>query len=356
LAGENEAIAKMAEYVSSELLSWFRWKRVQLPNQNFDCVKQADHTAKNKTTHTHPVDTVFYYSDPYLNRIIYLNTDLKSYASGSINAGNIYEALKSLAHTIDCARACEEWQDRYHLLGDLAYEVRGMLFVYNHDSDYDKSFYDVLTAPIRRRGSSEPTPIKLEGVPIQDGQAIHIFEPQLISYLTTIMTDANRLHAAGSFPEKQYEFFYPELRLHKTTGAKFDRPATAEMLAGPYLIIRHDSIKKYNETTQSLEERHPEGFIVYYNRPGASAEEFAYFLDLLSGYQILDGEHKIRVRIAHHSPASDPISNFKRAIVLYAQEWNFDQHKLQRLNSIEVELVEIYRYSFSKTVIGWERK
>lgn len=354
MAGETSAIAKMAAYVSDEILEWFRWKRFPLSDLNFDCVKTAAH-APGKDNHTHPVDAVFWYTDPYLNKIIYLNTDLKSYASGSIDANRIFAALKSLALTIDCARVSDEWQGRYHTLGDLSYEVRGMLFVYNHDAEFDKSFYDLLSTPVKRRGASDKTPIKLETLPIADGQSIHVVEPSLISYLTTIVTDAHRLHTEGSFPEKNYEFFYPDLRLHKASGAEFERPATAEMLAGPYLIIRHDQVKKFNESTGEAEIRYPEGYVIYYNRPGGSAEEFAYLLDVLSGYQILDGQHKIRVRIAHRTPGSDPRSNLKRAISLYAQEWGFDQHKLSRLESIELEIVEIHRYSFSRTDIGWER-
>lgn len=354
LAGETSSIAKMAVHVSNELLEWFRWRRIPLPDLNFDCVKTAAHAA-GKDSHTHPVDAVFHYVDPYLNRIVYFNTDLKSYASSSIDANRMYAALKSLALTIDCARVSEEWQDRYHLLGDLPYEVRGMLFVYNHDADYDKNFYDVLSTPVKRQGAKEKTSVKLESLPIADGQVIHVFEPTLISYLTTVVTDAHRLHTAGTFPEKNYEFYYPDLRLHKASGAVYERPATAEIMAGPYLIIRHDQIKKLNENTGDVEIRYPDGYVIYYNRPGASAEEFAYFLDVLSGYQILDGHHKIRVRVAHHAPAADPKSNFKRAIALYAQEWGFDDIKLKRLESIEIELVEIYRYSFSKTNIGWER-
>ncbi|MCO5411950.1 hypothetical protein [Ralstonia mojiangensis] len=354
MGGETGAIAKMAVRVSDDIFEWFRWSRVKLPDQNFDCVKTTAH-APNKDSHTHPVDAVFWYLDPYLNKIIYLNTDLKSYASGSIDANRIFSALKSLALTIDCARVSEEWQDRYHTLGDIPYEVRGMLFVYNHDSEFDKTFYDLLSSPVKRRGASEKRSVKLETLPIADGQLIHLFEPGLISYLTTVVTDAQRLHSDGTFPEKNYEFFYPDLRLHKASGAEFERAATAELLAGPYLIIRHDQVKKLNESTGDIEVRFPEGYVIYYNRPGASAEEFAYFLDVLSGYQILDGQHKIRIRIAHRSIASDPRSNFRRAISLYAQEWGFDGHKLSRLESIEVEVVEIYQYSFSRTDIGWER-
>ena len=354
MAGETGAIAKMAEHASKQIFDWFKWKRVALNDQNFDCVKQNEHASRKVAQHTHPVDAVFYYHDPYLNRNIYLNTDLKSYAKGSIDASKIFPALKSLACAIDCARLSPEWQERY-IHNEEAYEVRGMLFVYNHDADYDGNFYETLLAPVKRRVDREAKPVHLENMPLADGQSVHIFEPALISYLSTLTVDAAQLHARGEFPETNYEFFYPELKLVKTSGEKVKRPATVEMLAGPYLIIKHDRVFKYSETSGATEERYPEGYVVYYSRDGSTAEEFAYLLDILSGFQILDGGHKIRIRLINPNPGKDPRSQFQRAITIYAQEWNFDKYKLDRLNEIEFELVEIARFSFSKTDIGWDR-
>lgn len=355
MAGETSQIARMADHVSTELFAWFKWKKVNPPDQNFTCVKQDEHAGVKKTEHTHPTDCVFYYLDPYLNRNIYFNTDLKSYAVGSINAAQIFPALKSLAHAIDCARFSDEWQQRYIHNAD-PWEVRGLLFVYNHDAEYDKTFYETLLAPVKRRADKDPKPVSLENLPISDGQSIHIFEPSLISYLTTLSVDAAQLHRDGKFPEKQYEFFYPELKLVKTSGEKYSRPATVEMLAGPYLIIRHDKVIKFDEVTGTPTERYPEGYLIYYRKSGNTAEEFAYLLDILSGFQILDGTQKVRIRLINPSPGKDPRSQFEKAISIYAQEWNFDKHKLARLREIEFDLVEISKYSFSKTNIGWDRK
>lgn len=355
MGGETEAIAKMAEKLSSEIFDWFRWERIKLPNQNFDCVNQLAHAPRKKTQHTHPVDTVFSYHDPYLNKRIYINTDLKSYAVGSIEASTILPALKSLACTIDCARFSEEWQGRYLKDSNEPYEIRGMLFVYNHDGAYDKSFYKTLLAPVKKSKEREPSPINLDNLPLASGQSLHIFEPELISYLSTMRADINRLHMEGSFPEKDYEFFYPELRLFKTSGEKIKRPATLEMLSAPYLIIKHGEVMKYDEASKKIEKKYNEGYIVYYHKNGSSAEEFVYLLDTLSGYQILDEGNKIRIRIVNGAKGVDPISNFERAKVLYASEWNFDKYRIQRLNEIELEAVELVKHSFDTTIIAWER-
>ncbi|HEY3431504.1 MAG TPA: hypothetical protein VGK09_03040 [Rhodocyclaceae bacterium] len=359
MAGETESIARMANYVSEEILSWFRWKQIAPPNQNFDCVKVNTHAPK-KQNHTHPVDTVFWYVDPYLNKKIYFNTDLKSYSRTSIQAGPIFDALKSLSCALDCARSSAEWQDRYYV-DELPSEIRGLLFIYNHDREYDKDFYKLLVAPVtpikgRGRRKRQESPVRLEGLPLKEGQYINILEPSIINYLSTIISDADRLHREGTFPETKFEFFYPELRLHKTAGARLDRPATIEALTAPFLIIRHEEIIKYNETTRQTEVRYPSGFVIYYNKPGSSADEFVYFLDLLSGYQILDGDHPIRIRHVCQEQAPDIKSNFRRAVQSYAHAWSFDKHKTERLESIEIEIVELTKSSFSKTNLRWERE
>lgn len=352
--GETRPIAIMAEYVSQELLSWFKWKRIALPDLNFKCVIKEEHASKKEGEHHHPVDVVFQYHDPYQNKDIFVNTDLKSYAEGSIDAAMIVKALKSLSVTIECARISSEWDERYNISNSKGYLIKGLLFVYNHDNNYDKSFFDVLEKPVSRGRGRQPTPINLANINVAEGQSLHVFEPKLISYLKSIVTDAAVLHKKGSFPETDYEFYYPELRLIKANGEKKDRPATLEMLSGPYLIIKHGVVRKFNEISEELEVRYPEGYIIYYKKSGATAAEFAYLLDILSGYQILDGDEKIRIRMVSAEPAADPISNFNRAKKAYAQDWDFDQYRIDRLNKIEFELVEFYNYSFSKTVISWE--
>ncbi|MFM0721496.1 hypothetical protein PQQ73_34920 [Paraburkholderia strydomiana] len=67
MSGETAPIAEMANKVSKELFEWFRWERVPLMDQNFECVKKDKHAPKKKQDHTHPVDVVFNYIDPYLN-------------------------------------------------------------------------------------------------------------------------------------------------------------------------------------------------------------------------------------------------------------------------------------------------
>lgn len=355
---ETGPIAEMANKVSHELFQWFKWERLPLKDQDFKCVKNEKHAPK-KESHTHPVDIVLHYVDPYINRRILLNTDLKSYAKGSIKAKQVRDALKSLAKTIDCARVSPEWKTRYALFQESC-EVRGLLFVYNHDGDFDDGFLKFFEErKIRGAGKVEDTEdktISTERLPLEANQLIHVVEPRLISYMTTILADAQRLHTEGTFPVKDYSFHYPDLKLHKTSGCKENRPATIEMIAGPFLTIEHGIVKKYDESTEKVEETFPAGYLIYYNRPGKSHYEFMYLFDTLSSYQILDGSHPIRIRVASHDTAPDIRSNFTKAINCYVQDWGFDDYKRKRLEQIGLEIVEIKKSIFSKQDIGWERQ
>jgi hypothetical protein len=357
--GETGGIADMAVKVSRDLFEWFKWQRVELDDQNFVCVKKEKHAPRRKgDEHTHPVDAVFHYIDPYINRRILLNTDLKSYAKGSINSTAIRSALRSLAQTIDCAGVSEEWSGRYDLTGD-ATEIRGMLFVYNHDAEYDRDFSTLLEEKKAKQQRSDESNseegLTTETLPLEYNQLLHVVGPELIAYMTTIIGDAQKLHSDGTFPATEYFFHYPELKLHKTNGSRGTRAATIEMIAGPYLIIEHDVVKKYDEKENAVVECFPAGYLIYYNRSGASHFEFMYLFDTLSSFQILDGAHPLRIRVAHNKPHSSIRSSFKRAIEMYISDWKFDEYKRKRLEEIELEIVEVRKTTFSREDIKWDR-
>lgn len=355
--GETSGIAELAEKASKDLFDWFKWERVPLYDQNFKCLKQQKHAPRKKSDHTHPVDVVFTYIDPYLGRRIFLNTDLKSYAKSSIAASAVRSALRSLAQTIDCARVSDEWKGRYDLTSE-ASEIRGMLFVYNHDAEYDRDFMLMLEDKKSKTKDSTATDedgVTTETLPLEANQIIHIIDPQLIAYMTTIIGDSQRLHAEATFPSTDYSFHYPDLKLHKTHGSIPSRAATVEMIAGPYLIIEHGTVKKYIDASEKVEETFDRGFVIYYNRPGATHFEFMYLFDTLSSFQILDGAHPLRIRVAHPNPHSSIRSNFKRAIEMYISDWKFDDYKKARLEQIQFDLIEVRKTTFSQENIKWDR-
>ncbi|MDZ6214156.1 hypothetical protein U4M06_24795, partial [Klebsiella pneumoniae] len=83
---ENGPIEELAKIVSSKIFERFKWSISGPCDQDFGCIDEGNHKPLDKKqAHTHPVDVVFSYKDPYLNKTILLNTDLKSYSNGYIN-------------------------------------------------------------------------------------------------------------------------------------------------------------------------------------------------------------------------------------------------------------------------------
>lgn len=104
---ETGNIEDLAKIVAKDIFSWFKWQQAGLKDVNWDCVQ--DHHKKK----THPSDTVFSYIHPYTGDRIFLNTDLKSYAEGTIKPAAIRKAIQSLAMSVECANVSQDWQDKY---------------------------------------------------------------------------------------------------------------------------------------------------------------------------------------------------------------------------------------------------
>ncbi|MBW3139621.1 hypothetical protein KUV56_08840 [Ferrimonas balearica] len=347
MAGETSKVAQLAEVVSKELFHWFKWESVGPQDNNFSCCKVDKHTQLKKEKHTHPVDVVFHYFDPYLNKRVLLNTDLKSYKKGSITSDSVRKALKSLAQSIDCARVSGEWKTRYGTFEE-AIDIRGLLFTYNHCGEYDKDFFDFFR---RSESDKKRKIVRTESLPIQKNQQIHVFDPALINYLTTVTLDMSLLCGQKTLDIDDYCFFYPELQLTKVKGRKSERPLTVEMITSPFFIIEHGPVKaiKGGEIVESYKSGH----IVYFNRPGSSHLEFVYLFDLLAKYQILDLEDNVRIRVACSDYHSDIRSNFERAKAAYAAAWGYDDFKKERLDSISFELLQTKQKLLSPIDVGW---
>ncbi|RAW82232.1 hypothetical protein [Photorhabdus laumondii] len=352
MAGETQNISLMADKVSTELFRWFKWEQVGTSNENFQCLKNAEHGTKSGT---HPNDVVFKYHDPYLNKTVFFNTDLKSYAKGSITATSMRSALSSLANSIDCAEGSKEWKERYAYVTGSS-EVRGLLFAYNHDGNFDQLFYNVFHNVKESVGIKGKRGINLDNLPLKKDQKIHIIEPRTINYLQSVISDLTRLSHQGTFPQgDNYQFYYPDLSLHKVSGAPENLPATIESLTGPFFIIKHGIVKQYIEKNDAIEETFKNGYIVYYNGEGKGEYEFVYIFDTLSKYQLLDGDEKIRIRLIHPNIFKDVRGIYMRAIETYSREWGFDSHKRSIIEAIEFNIVDFTKPSFSSVEIGWER-
>lgn len=323
---ETANIALVASNISDEIFKYFLWDIHPRKDENFPC-HNSNHTGSGGAPkQSHPGDVVFHYSHPYTNKRIYLHTDLKSYAEDSITKASLRTAIKSLAMTVECARESEDWRKLYSVLPDEQYEVHGLLFVYNHDNKYEKEFDKVMAL-------ANPDSI---GIP--PNVVIHFLGPQDIKRLLSICNDIMKLQHGKKLPEK-YTFYYPDLMMYRRTGDVWDKAATVESLTGPYTILRYDK-------------EEGSGFVVYYNGKCESSEEFEYFLDCLSRYQMIESGHSILVRVTSN-PDTDLKGLFALAQKRYAKAWGFDAAREKLVNAISIDSIMSVTSNFNPGEIGW---
>jgi len=310
----------MADRISDEIFKWFFWKRRPSKNRDWDCVIPG-HGCK-----THPSDVVFHYHHPYENCEKYINVDLKSYAKDSINNQSIQKAVESMAKAVHCANISDNWHENFSVHHD--YEVDGLLFVYNHDGKYDKRF------------RSHFKGIESKVVPLEPAQNIYVFGPQTISLMVDIVTDIKNYIVEKVIDGREsYSFYYPDLFRHKLTGGEWDCPALPEHITSPWLIVKY-----------KLGVNDGKGYIVYYNSPGETTEEFMYFLDYLSHIQLLLSDAPIDVRFTR--PTTYSASNFEKASKQYVASWGFDDFREKKIARINFGQINRFSTDYSDLEIG----
>ena len=334
---ENENTAAIANVISSTIFKVFHWELHAQNNTNFDCVLPSHKNEEGKTKLTHPGDVVFYYLDPYLNKIIYLHTDLKSYKKGSIQAKKIREALNSLAMTIECAHQSPNWRTKFKAVDNHQYEVRGLLFVANHDNKATKRFGELLKS------------ISKSNLPIAKGEQLHVLGPVEITSLFCVATDI-KLLVHDQKISAAYRFFYPDQTLWKRQVPDDQRTgATIEMLMAPHFILRHSAVMDGGKTIT------PAGSVVYYARQGNTVEEFVYLLDCLSRYQLVNSREQIQIRAFHPDRSLNLRNNFGKAKQRYCDMWGFEGDRAQEIMLITVESVPQTNPNYSPDEIGWKQ-
>jgi hypothetical protein len=319
---ETGNIEQLAKIVSRDIFKWFKWNMCKPKDVNWDC--ESEHHKKK----THPSDVVFYYDDPYTGQTKYLNTDLKSYAAGSITKNSISGALKSLAMSVECANISESWQAKF-LLDDVGFgDVSGLLFIYNHDAEYDQEFSELVSK------------LDFKEIPIAEENEIVVAGPDLIRRLYNVTNDMKILKADEQLTgPDDYTFFYPDLIRSRRCGDEWSKPATLEALTAPWLILKHPKGEEFQK-----------GFVIYYHLSGETVEEFIYLLDAMSHYQMFSGDYSIRIRFTEpeiHAP-----TNFEKAKHEYLKMWGNDAGRKEQMNNIEAEQITNFTVSFNPMAIG----
>jgi hypothetical protein len=363
---ETSNISKIAEILANDLFSRFLWYDTGGWNQNWKCVKD-DHVVEKRTQKkksgtgnaaltansdesgsgsndlgpaenvvelkkilTHPSDVVFYYDEPYSLSRTYINTDLKSYKKGSITSFAIKAAIESLALTLECAELSEEWQEKF-VHEQKTFRIVGLLFIYNHDGEYDSGFDEMLAK------------VNHEKLKIPRHSRIFVLGPRDIRWLDNVRLDMMMLYSNHVLPhEDRWSFYYPDLVRKKKVQVSA-RAATLEMLTGPWIILSYPA----NGTN-------PAGYIVYFRGLGKYAEEFLYLLDHLMHYQMVKQEIAIGIRTLNadeNAPAQ-----FKRAVDEYIENCEGqDSDFATLLRKISFDMMPQIKSQFSEVKIGMKR-
>lgn len=323
---ETASTAKIAENESKQMLEFFRWSTYSdtLENNDYLCQDTERHFPDGQYDQ-HPLDIVFSYIHPYTGKEIFFYCDLKSYSSSSISPPKLREALKSLGQSISCARDNEQWRIDFSN-PDFSGEVRGLLFLLNHDGDYSQDILSKLNVvakfePQEHRGNIKT--LNVENLHIDPNQFVHIMDPTVIVYMQTIRKDIQSLRGSLKFPlgNKNYYFYYPNLELHRTQGDESKFPATVEVLCGPYLIVGNLASEQIDADSDKVIKFSP-GFIVYYRLDGSTQEEFLFLIDQLSRYQMFNNSKKVNVRQIHLNPHINAEKNFNNALIEYNKTWS----------------------------------
>lgn len=324
---ETSNIAKMAEKLSKELFAEFQWERMDPTDTNWPCEDSDKHNAK-----THPSDVVFYYEEPYTQARTYINTDLKSYAKGTISTSSVRAAIESLARALSCAEKSNDFKKLF-LHDHVSTEICGMLFIYNHDGEYDKDFRSVL---------SQVSQQKLD---IPSKSKIVVLGPSDIFWLSNVRNEIAVMRGGSNeIPDREHcRFYYPHLVRKKNVQLDRAKAATLEMLTAPWIIMSFINPKKQNQ----------KGYVVFLRRRGESIDEFLYLIDYLMHYQILIDNTEVMIKILDPDP--NAAAYFSKARTQYVDQAEGGQAMKERLELIKFGQINHVKTSFSEIELGMDR-
>ena len=326
---ETANIAEMAQLLASEVFEVFGWQQVGPLDESWDCARpDTHHDAK------HPSDVVFKYVDPYSGTQVYVNVDLKSYGRDSISITAVRAALSNLARAADCGNVSPGFQELF-VGRDETYHAGGLLFVYNHDSEYDSDFGRLLRD------------LKPKDIGLRPGNRLFVVGPDLAAYLKTVANDISvrRGRVKDDRPELPPRancwFYYPEL-VRRKKGTTGHGAATLEMLTSRWQILRYSRVSGSR------------GVSIYARTAGETPDEFLYIIDYMLRYQLLSENDELGIRlVGAHATAS---RNFEAAKDEYVRLQREARGLRERLEIIKFSTVTSIETRYSSAIIGMERR
>lgn len=273
---ETVNIAALAESASDKVFSAFGWQKDQIHDETFPCAKVEKHQTKGAGG-VHPVDCVFSYLDPFSSKSIFLLCDLKSYARSTIRTTDFGPYIRGLAKSIECAGINNIWRTRYIGSDVNDWKIDGLLFVYNHDQEYDSDF---------KTKAQGLTPSSL---PHSRDTRVHLLTPDDISYLQSVVADIKICCTEQGLDYKSRKFFYPQQLIH-TPGSGLMPVAIIEMLRGKLIIT----------ALEDQASRKPRFFA--YLRGEGSIPEFEYLVTYLHRHGIMSLTEFVEIKGASFGP------------------------------------------------------
>lgn len=327
----TEAVGRI---ISEKIFAKFGWRQCGPYNHDFECVEKELH--KKMRVKTHPADVVFKIPDPYLGMDVYLHTDLKSYGKTSIEKAPLKNILRDLAISVDCANKSPAWAELYDQSAG-NHVVHGLLFIYNHDHEYDKNFPAVL----QQIG---------DGIPqLPEGKRLYVISPERALYLYNVASDIISLQGEKALPieDSDIQFLHPDLENTRIQTKKYG-PATIESLLSPWQVLHH-----HDTSAKKIEP----GYIIYYAGKGEVPDEFLYLLDYIFTYQLLEDTGVIQIRLPNGITAA--ANTFAKAKTRYGEEFwpveeNSQKHFQERLERIKCSVCPQRFPVVSTTEIGLE--
>lgn len=330
MGGETTNIMEMAEIISRCIFSRFGWKITGPKNENFECVQSEKH--KKNQNPSHPVDVVFEYDDPFTGQRQYFLTDLKSYASGSILAKKTRKTIIDLSKAVDCANISQEWQDRY-INAELNWSVHGLLFMYNHDGEFDQDFSKYLI-------ETKPSVLHLPS-----SSKLYVIGPDRISYLLNVLNDIDGERGRGALPPNdKIEFWYPDL-VKMRPASKIGVIANIELIMGPWQVLQYEKIDDGAIT---------KGTYIYYDGKGISPKEFEFLMDFSFKNQLVEKNSCISIRMPNAVPNAQ--QNFELAKDNIFRHFHCFPEIKKRIDQFKFNKVDIVRKQFSTVEIGMEAR
>lgn len=319
---ETGPTAEIAAVVTDRLFAEFLWKASPFRDVNWPCEQSQLHSGRA----THPSDVVFQYDEPYRPTRTYVNTDLKSYAAGSITALQIRKSIFNLAQSLQCAELSSKWQDTY-IEPSTAHQIVGMLFVYNHDNAYDKNFSSLLAS------------IDLSDVTVPKGSRLFVLGPEDIYWLNNVTFEIRQMRGDGEIPKKEFcSYYHPQLARRKNVQVREAKAATLEMLMGPWITLRHRATAG------------KDGVVLFYRGKGSKPDEFLHVIDYLMHYQLIDEGIAVEVRLLGADELAP--AHFTRAIEKYIHDFEAKGATAELLRAVRYRPLTEVISTFSLLVTG----